>query len=390
MTTRVGFIIKAHPRDEGAALIGGAAKSPFHLLRSLRHETAIVGVVVADHAGGFATQGYTVSGRPVRWLRLYPRTFVWNLMNLPVVLRLARRCEVLQCHHPHLGLGAALVRRTGVSTAALVVKAHGTAAPESETNPKRGWRRWVLALNRELHRRHDSWVLRSADRCVVSSDHQHAEMIERYGVDPDRIRTIYNGFDPALTRVRRSGDVVESSGPHLVFVGRVVPKKGFHQLHGLYAAVLEAHPTATMTMVLGSRDRIEDPDTYRYIESTLLPLAGCSAAHDLREEELHDVLARSDVGLVPSLGYESIPSVIYEMCGAGLPTFATYRWGIPEVLPPEFGLSGCLEDDAARVVAFIDGRLQTWDSEAWAARYREHGYDRLVRHYLELYAEARP
>jgi glycosyltransferase involved in cell wall biosynthesis len=139
--------------------------------------------------------------------------------------------------------------------------------------------------------------------------------------------------------------------------------------------------------VLGHRGAAEDPRTNALVRHEAARLPGCEIVHDLDETALFEVLAASDVGIVPSEGYESIPSVVLEMAATGLPVFATYRWGIPEVLPEAFGLTGDLTTDVAKVSAFVEHELAGWDSATWATRYEHHRYDRLAPQYRAVYDE---
>ena len=89
--TELGLIIRSHPRDEASCLVSGAVKNPFRLLQSLRSRVDVVGVVCADQTGRFTSHGYEVTGRSLGFLKLYVRTLLWNLVNLPAVFKLFRR-----------------------------------------------------------------------------------------------------------------------------------------------------------------------------------------------------------------------------------------------------------------------------------------------------------
>lgn len=384
---RVAFIMRAHPRDETACLVGGAVKNPFRLLRALRRHDDVVGVLVADGSGRFDAGGYPVIGIRLPPLKLYARTLAWNVAALPTAVRLFREADVVQCHHPHFGLAAALLRAWRFRSVAFVVKAHGTATPELAANRYGGLRGAVLRVNAVLHLWHDRFVLARADRVLVSSDHQRDEMVRLYGVPGDRVTRIYNGVDPEFLRVRtRSGpDAVRA--PRFVFVGRLVPKKGLAALADLWPKLLLQLPGATLTLVLGHRRAVEDAATHQLVRERLERLPSCRVRFDLDERELFSELAASDVGLVPSRGYESIPTVVLEMCRAGLPVFATPAWGIPEVLPASFALTGDADVDAERLAAFVGDDLGTWDSAAWSARYASFDYDRLAPEYRAVWHE---
>lgn len=383
--TELGLIIRSHPRDEAACLVSGAVKNPFRLLQSLRSRVDVVGVVCADQTDRFTSHGYEVSGRSLGFLKLYVRTLLWNLVNLPAVLRLFRRAEVVQCHHPHFGLGAALLRRCVFRDTLFVVKAHGTAVPELHANRYTGARAAVLRANSRLHRAHDRVVLRCADVCVTSSDFQHHEMTSLYGVRPDRLRTAYNGYSPRYLQTDLTTGRAAGAGPNLLFVGRVVPKKGLDHLLDIYEQVRHDVPGTRLTLVLGSRSHIEDPATFAMVEQRSRELGDCRLLFDLTEVQLFEEIAAADVGLVPSRGYESIPTVIFEMGAAGLPVFATWQWGIPEVLPARFALSGETAEDAARVVDFVRTELPGWGRDTAAKDFAGYSYDELVQTYLDIY-----
>jgi glycosyltransferase involved in cell wall biosynthesis len=387
--TRVGFVMRAHPRDDAACLVSGAVKNPFRMLCALRDRIEVTGVVVVDHRGGFHSHGYDVRGLPLRGLKLYLRTFLWNLVNLPHVLRLCARSDVVQCHHPHFALGAAIARKLVFRRVRLVVKAHGTATPELAANDYGGWKGRVLRANAALHRRHDRLVLRCADLCLVSSDHQIEEMVSIYGMDRSRVRRVYNGVDARflLPHARTREDAVRS--PRLLFVGRVVPKKGYRHLFPMFEELRRRVPSVELTLVLGHRDAIEDPATFRTVTDAVERLDGCHVRFDLDERELYELLSISDLGVVPSIGYESIPTVVLEMGAAGLPVFATHRWGIPEVLPERFALSGEPVEDARRIERFVRDELGAWDAEGWADRYRRFHYDALASEYCDVYEQVR-
>lgn len=385
-TTRVGFIIKDHPGGDSDCLVSGAVKNPFRLLRWLRRSVTVTGVVIQDRPGSSVSARYPVLGRPLRFLRLYARTLCWNIANAPAIASLARRSDVIQCHHPHLGLTAALLRRFRHRDLRLIVKAHGTAVPELAANSYGGARGLVLRLNAALHLRHDRLVLRWADRCVVSSEHQVAEMVDIYGLDAERVTFVPNGFDPDFLLRRRDG-ASGDGGPHLLVVARVVPKKGLLHALDTFAEVRRSAPAATLTMVLGHRDRIEHSGTWEIVRERADALEGVRIRFDLDEPALYREIAAADVGLVPSRGYESIPTVLLEMCATGLPVFATWEWGIREVLPERFALSGDVSEDARRLLRFATDELPGWDSAAWAARYERYGYDRIAQQWSDLYDE---
>ena len=79
---------------------------------------------------------------------------------------------------------------------------------------------------------------------MTSSEFQHQEMAAIYGVRPDRLRTAYNGYSPEYLSRGLTATRPDSDGPNLLFIGRVVPKKGLDDLLDIYEAVRRDVPDA--------------------------------------------------------------------------------------------------------------------------------------------------
>jgi glycosyltransferase involved in cell wall biosynthesis len=270
-----------------------------------------------------------------------------------------------------------------------VVKAHGTAVPELRANRYRGIKGAVLSLNAVLHRWHDTFVLKQADVVLCSSEFQRQEMISIYGLPSDGIRCMYNGYDPQFVNSAEYGRHAPGDLCHrVVFCGRVVPKKGLQYAISLFQKVARDVPDARLLMLLGKREEVEDPSTYADVQSAARRDQRIEIKHDLSESELYAEFGKATLGLITSENYESIPTVLLEMVSCGLPVFATYAWGIPEVLPEGFGLSGEIERDASKILSFSeDPAAERKTFEVTSFVRQRFDYRVLVREYLSLYEE---
>jgi glycosyltransferase involved in cell wall biosynthesis len=205
-------------------------------------------------------------------------------------------------------------------------------------------------------------------------------MMEIYKVSALKLITIYNGYDPEFYSYSGNGHPVQNK---IVFgfCGRVVPKKNILYCFDLCNAALAKGFEVELVLVLGEAGVIEDPQTYTLINESISSVTfTVRLHHDLSEGAHADLLASCDIGLVPSRGYESIPSVIYEFSAVGVPVFATYDWGIPEIMKQEYALTGDIEEDVLRICSVHGRRLNSLVNDA-----EYYSYQHIVDEYLQLY-----
>jgi glycosyltransferase involved in cell wall biosynthesis len=90
------------------------------------------------------------------------------------------------------------------------------------------------------------------------------------------------------------------------------------------------------------------------------------------------LMRHSDIGVVPSSGWDSFPMSVLEMAACGLPVVATRLGGIPEgVLDGETGLL-CRPGDARQLADALERLL---DDPTLAARLGRHGRERIEREF---------
>jgi glycosyltransferase involved in cell wall biosynthesis len=377
---KVSFIVRAHLSDDNGVLIGGASKNPYRLVKFLSRAVEVKRVIYFEgaHSGSelYSAHRFRMP------LKLYAKTVLLNLISSWAVWRAFKDSDIVQCHHPHYGLVAAFLRRCVFRKVLLVVKAHGTGMPELLANKYGGVKGAILRLNAALHLWHDRFVLARADSVLCSSEFQRQEMCEVYGIDRYKTRCIYNGYDPEL--LGRAAAVATTRDVYrLVFCGRVVPKKGAEQAIDLFESLAGDDDKYRLVLILGKRAAIEDPKTYRRILERARSDARISILHDVSEIELYRQFFQAAVGLITSNNYESIPTVLIEMLSAGMTVFATYCWGIPELLLPAYGLSGSVHADAERVRS----SWPTGTQDPCKMPIEHLAYPSLVHSYIALYRE---
>ena len=159
--------------------------------------------------------------------------------------------------------------------------------------------------------------------------------IERTGVAPDKVVTVYNGIDlPASTSPARATPLNSELGlpPEAVVVicvSRLHPQKGHDDLLAAWRRVTAVHPNAHLLIV---------GDGERRAELAKLAAGQANTHFTGQRNDVPDLMALSDLLVLPSL-WEGLPNVVLEAMGAGLPVVATAVGGTPElVINHETGL----------------------------------------------------
>lgn len=171
------------------------------------------------------------------------------------------------------------------------------------------------------HPRLWTWLYRQsykqADRVICLSDSMVEDMVAKFGLPRDKIVRIYNPAD--VERVREQATLgmnpYSGPGPHLVGAGRLTRQKGFDILLEAMPEVLQAFPTATLT-ILGEGPLKETlrEQSQRLGIGTAVYLAGF-------ESNPWPYLKHADVFVLPSR-YEGLPNVMLEALALGTPVVA--------------------------------------------------------------------
>jgi glycosyltransferase involved in cell wall biosynthesis len=162
-----------------------------------------------------------------------------------------------------------------------------------------------------------------ADRVVAVSRRIASTCVERYGVDPDRIRVVYNGVDaspetPTLPALPR---------PLVLFLGRVTLQKGPEYFVEAARRVLEVEPSAHFVMA-GTGDLLP-----RMIERTaeLGIAARFSFPGFVDRERAASLYAAADVFVMPSVS-EPFGIVPLEAMDQGVPVIVSRQSGVSELV----------------------------------------------------------
>ena len=296
-----------------------------------------------------------------RWM-LVPLFFLAEL--LAVVRALHRyRPDVIHAHWivPQGAVALAALRLCRGARPALVCTSHGAD---------------LFALRGFLARRLKAWVARRASALTVVSAAMSTAAVQ-LGAQPGKVRIMSMGVDardrftPAQSGAR--------SRDELLFVGRLVRKKGVACLLPTLALVLETLPTARLTIVgAGPLDgELRAEARARRLDAKVI-FAGAVA-----NEHLAHYYRRAAVFLAPSVvtpegDQEGLGLVIAEALACGCPVVASDLAAIRDLI--EHGSTGLLArpGDAAD---FADKTLHLLRDPERAARLAAMGRQRVLERF---------
>lgn len=229
---------------------------------------------------------------------------------------------------------------------------------------------------------------------VAVSDGMRSDILRSYpGLDPRKVRVIYNGIDvqawhPVQDPALLAELGVDASRPSVVFVGRITRQKG---LPYLLRAVRLLPPEVQVVLCAGAPDTpqimAEVTELVRDLQSTRDGVVWLDRL--LSRHELCTILSAATTFVCPSV-YEPLGIVNLEAMACGAAVVGTATGGIPEVVVD--GVTGRLvpidqaddgtgtPNDPERFVADLAATLtEVVSDRARAAQYGAAGRERAAR-----------
>ena len=235
---------------------------------------------------------------------------------------------------------------------------------------------WLAELNRR-------WLqprLEAADAIVCCSGYYANGIRGAWPQFGSRVHVVYNGAAPEeLTEIGERSLRLEEAR-RILFVGRVVPDKGLHILIEAFNGLVEELPhlelaivgpipmiaRASLAIHTSTEPMVRELAKFggarfdRYLRSRLTPAAAkrVTITGEVPRRELLHHYRDSDLLVLPSILPEGFGIPIVEAACCGIPTVATRRGGMPEVIVN--GETGCLVEagDAAGLRAAMANLLK--------------------------------
>jgi len=178
-----------------------------------------------------------------------------------------------------------------------------------------------------------------ATRIIAVSAGIATELIDRYGINPEKVTVVPNGIDPDRLQTTRTPAAVREelgidiSVPLVLQVGRLTSQKGFDLLIRALVPVRQRYPDVQLLCIGEGPDRA--------------PLEALTASCGLSDcvhfaghrEDVADLLTVADIVALASRS-EGMPYTLLEAMGMGRAVVATRISGIEEVI--EDGTTGVL------------------------------------------------
>jgi len=267
--------------------------------------------------------------------------------------------------HPDAWAASIVARELGLP---FVAKAHGTDANVIARWPS------VRGLVRQTLRR---------ARVAIGVSRPMLDTLVKLGAPSGRVTLVPNGVDHALFQpgdraAARRALGLPAGGSIVLYVGRLEPAKGLHELARAFEAIEKAASPGDVRLVL-----VGDGSMRKSLEAKRSALlVGAVPA-----PEVAKYLAAADVLALPSHA-EGTPNVVLEALAAGRPVVATRVGGIPDIV--EEGVTGFLvppKNTAALKQALEAALERRWSAEE-IARHAPPGWDQSAERLLRALERA--
>ncbi|TME98539.1 MAG: glycosyltransferase, partial [Chloroflexi bacterium] len=216
------------------------------------------------------------------------------------------------------------------------------------------------------------------DLIIAISDHIARFTVSRGVRHPGRVRRVYHGLEPPVTRaLERAGERIRAElgvRPDELLVGnvgRLALQKGQRHLIAAMPLLLERVPFAHVVIAGGG-------DLEEYLRDLASEVGVADRVHVLGpRKDVPALMHAIDVFAMPSI-WEGFGLVLLEAMAAGRPIVASRVATIPEVVVD--GETGLLVP-AGDPVALADALAQLAHDPAMARRLGEAGRERLRQHF---------
>lgn len=188
---------------------------------------------------------------------------------------------------------------------------------------------------------------RMADHVIAVSSDTKQSLVRHYGIDEKKISVIENSID---TTKWREKNPVKRDGSHIVFVGRLEPRKGVDTLLKAFVTLHQMMPTARLT--LAGRNLMGD-EIASFIDRHGLPSSVSLLGH-VDEKTFDHLLSTGTILVVPSV-----------LEGFGLIAAEGMCAGIPIIVSDAPGVSTLVRHERTGLI------VETGNADQWAAAMEE-------------------
>lgn len=199
----------------------------------------------------------------------------------------------------------------------------------------RPWKVEQLGNGYFLSRWIEHHAYNTADGVIAVSQQMKTDVVEAYGINPEKVTVIHNGIDPEFYKPTIDTDLLHQYGidpdiPFVLFVGRITRQKGISQL---IAAAHYFNADCQIVLCAGAPDTPEiAQETEELIAELQSKRSGVILISEMLPREKIKVLySHARVFACPSL-YEPFGIINLEAMSCETPVVGSAVGGIPEII----------------------------------------------------------
>ncbi|PWA07333.1 glycogen synthase [Flavobacterium psychrotolerans] len=199
----------------------------------------------------------------------------------------------------------------------------------------RPWKVEQLGNGYFLSRWIEQQAYKTSDGIIAVSQQMKQDVIEAYGVDPEKVTVIHNGIDPEFYKPTFDSELLVEYGidptvPFVLFVGRITRQKGISQL---ISAAKHFNKNCQVVLCAGAPDT---PEIAAEIEALIANLLAerdgvILISEMLSRDKIKVLYSHARVFACPSL-YEPFGIINLEAMACETPVVGSAVGGIPEII----------------------------------------------------------
>ncbi len=309
-----------------------------------------------------------------------------NLSKNVEMAQATPKADIVHCHTWYTHMAGVFTRE--LLQVPLILTTHSL-----ETH--RPWKIEQLGNGYFLSRWIETNAYKSADGVIAVSEQMKVDVIEAYGVAPEKVKVIHNGIDPEFYKPTFNDELLIELGidptiPFVLFVGRITRQKGISQL---ISAAKYFKKGYQVVLCAGA------PDTEEIAKETEMLIADLCKEREgvilisemLPRDKIKVLYSHARVFACPSL-YEPFGIINLEAMSCETPVVGSYVGGIPEIIVE--GESGYLiplqsvsrtdfnpAHPEAFQKAFADKINVLLEDEALASKMGKSGRERVLKQF---------
>jgi len=205
---------------------------------------------------------------------------------------------------------------------------HGSPKNCLEDIPKKG--RWIKKITTKLYNQPlYNFIVKKANVVLLISKELYNNSEEELGISipKTKMKLIHNGVDSNHFRPLNINNIrnkITNNKNIIIYVGRISREKGIHLILDAMPDIIKKYPKTTL-LIIGSP--VSQHKNYTETLKNIINKNGLenhvNFYIDVPEIKLPKYYSLGDIQIVPSVGYDPMPNVLFEGMSCGLPIIST-------------------------------------------------------------------